>query len=74
MSMPDEADAASQAPVPEGSNAELFFGLLLGYMFGILAICCIFAAQQGRASKKFKNGIYGGFMLRFVISMYMINK
>jgi len=44
-------------------------------MFGLLAICFIFALRQGRTTrKKFRNGVYSGFILRMVLSIYMVNQ
>ena len=68
----EDAESSSRR---DGTKVEFVLGFIVGYMFGLFAICFIFALRQGRTTrKKFKNGVYSGFILRTVLGLYMVNR
>lgn len=57
----------------EGSTAEMVLGCFLGFLFGILAFLFLCLRASG-VSRKFKNGIMLGFILRLFLSIYAENE
>lgn len=67
-----EGAGRPSAETLQGSYGEMVFGVFLGWILGIFAICCLFGALgRRRPTKRFRNGIYVGILLKLLISMNM---
>jgi hypothetical protein len=70
----DEPEHAEDPSRRDGTWCEFILGFIVGSMFGLLAICFLFALRQGRTTRrKFKNGIYSGFIARTMLQLYLMN-
>ena len=56
----------------EGTFCDLIMGFLMGWLFGVFAVCCLFNRRY--QTKKFRNGVYIGFGMRILISIEVNNE
>ena len=56
----------------EGTSCDLLLGCLMGWFFGILGICCLFNRRY--QTKKFRNGLYTGIIVKLIIAINMNNE
>jgi len=52
---------------PDGSIVDFIFGLLFGFLFGV--ICVLAIIYTCRISKRLKNGLFFGFVLKVVFAI-----
>lgn len=56
----------------EGTGYMFFLGIVMGWFFGILGICCLFNRRY--QNKKFRNGLYIGIVVKMLITVSINNE